>query len=453
MDQDLQKLQQLFKKREYYKVYYSVLEYQADHKLADFSNDTIDILYLKLRSLLKLNFISDALCETNKLLLHDLSSISQLKLVFILLDAFMNQGNFLQATQIINHGDFLLKCLPPTLNSEDEKFLGDYYNLIGSLFFYRGDLENAIMFFKKSLTIQESYQETSGISITINNLGQVYQTLGEFDLATKCYLECISLDQSLNDDSGIAISLNNLGFICLQQGNLEDAYNYFTESYQLIKKIAHLPSQKASQIDINYKYIDLIMINFENHQFLGELLGNLASTYYRMGDIIDSLEDYSKALYVYQKINNSVWISDLYVQLITLHLENGNYNESKHYFELLSKMNDSESKIIQTRIQYAKGLFSNSEKRFKGKYEAKTIFYSLINSEVVDWNITIKTMTLLAELLFEEFRFFEDTTIIDEAKKIIDKMHTLAKDKKSFSLLTETYLLKMKFSVIEGNLE
>ena len=62
-------------------------------------------------------------------------------------------------------------------------------------------------------------------------------------------------------------------------------------------------------------------------------------------------------------------------------------------------------------------------------------------------------MTQLSELLFEEFSFFEDPKIIEEAKNIIDKMHALAKNKKSFSLLTETYLIKMKFAVIEENLE
>ena len=451
-----QELKNLYDKGDYYTLFYKILELQSSKKRKQKLNkDIIDILYFKLDSLVKLNFLNDAISEINDLLSNpNLTPISKLKLMIVEIKALIDQGKFIQALEIAYQGDFQLRSIQTSVKDDDEKFIGRYYNSVGAIHFYRGDLETSILFFKKALTILENYQEIKEISDTINNMGQVYQLLGEFDLANKCYLECISLYQSLSHERGIAISLNNLGVISLQQGNLDDAYNYFIESYGLIKKICNVTEQINRQFEINYKSLDYIMIHFENHEFLGELLSNLAETYARMGNISDSLENYTKAIYVYQKINNSVLISDLYIQLITLNLENDNYDSSRHYLELLTKLNASESKVIQIRIKYAKAMFYNKEQRFKGKYEAERIFYEIINAEKqIDWTLSVKAMTQLSELLFEEFSFFEDPKIIEEAKNIIDKMHALAKNKKSFSLLTETYLIKMKFAVIDENLE
>ncbi len=450
----IQELKEFFDNGQYYTLYFKILELQSQNKLKIITNESIDILYLKLDSLIKLNFYNEALFEsTNLLIQNQLDPISKLKLLVIQIRALINQGYFSQALKTIQTGDFELKCLNSQLSTDDEKVIGLYYHVKGTFYYYRGNLNKSIDFLKKALTIRENYQQTREISDTINNLGQVYQSLGEFELATKCYLECISLDQSLNFEKGISYSLNNLGFISLQTGDLDEAFNFFSESYALVKKICNLEEPRENNNTTNSKFLDSIMIHFEDYQFIGELFSNLANTFHRRDDITETLDYYAKALYIYQKINNSVLLSDLYVQLISLHLENDKYELSKYYFDLLNKLNSSESKIIKIRTKFAKALLLNEQNRFKGKYKAQKLFYKIINDVTIDWNISIKTMTILSESLFEEFMIFEDTVIITEAKEIINKMHTIAKDKKSFSLLTETYILKMKISVIEGDLD
>lgn len=449
-----QLLQEKYNKGDYYFVYYKILELEANKKLTieTFTvSELVDYFYLKLTCLVKLNFINDALSEiANLYSTYKYDSISKLKLIIVHLRALIDKGNLLQALEIIYQGDFELKLIGSGLSNFDEKIIALYYHVKGTIFFYRGELDKSIEFLRKALTIRENYQDIQGISDSINNMGMVYQQLGEFELATKCYLECISLDQSLKYEKGISISLNNLGFISLQTGDLEEALNYFLQSYNLIKKISKLEN---SSDELDHKFLDLILINFEDYTFVGELFSNLATTLYAQGRINESLLNYAKSLYVYQKTNNSVLISDLLIQLIAVHLELGNLNQSTKYIEMLHKMNESESKIIQIRIKYSIALVKNKEKKFKSKSEAQGLFYYIIKNEILDWNITIKSMTYLAESLIEEFMFFEDPDIIEEAKNIIDKMHTIAKDKKSFSLLTEMYLLKMKFAVIEGYLD
>ena len=447
-----QELFDLYEQGNYYQVFYKILELQSSNILSNLTKEDVDIYYMKLDSLVNLNFVNDALTETDNLLSYNLDSISKLKLIVIQLRALRKQGNFIRSLDVLQRGDFELKCIQNKLSSNDELVMAMYFHEKGTIFAYRGDLDQSIEILKKALTIREHYQEIQGTSDTVNNLGEVYQMLGEFELATKCYLECISLDQSLNYDKGISYSLNNLGFISLQIGDLDEAFNYFTHSYALVKKICQCEDQEDTP-GLDQKYLDSMLRNFEDYQFLGELLSNLAGTYARKGDILDSLDYYSKALYVYEKTDNPVTISALYVQLLSLSLENKDYKQAKYYLELLSKMNASESKLIQIRIKFAKALILNSSNRFKSKSDAQELFNDIINSETVSWNISIQTMTILSELLFEEFTIFEDPVILQEARKIIDQMHTIAKDKKSYSLLTETYLLKMKFAVIEGDLE
>lgn len=450
----LEELQQLYEKGEFYIVYFKILQLEKSKTLDVLIGQNTELFYLKFYCLLKLNFVNELVTQvSNFLVQYELTPITKIKFFYIYLRALIEQGNFLQALQIIFWGDFELRCLNDTLSQEEERIIANFYHIKGTLFFYRGEYNQSIIYLKKALIIRENYQDTRGISDTINNMGQVYQNLGEFELASKCYLECISIDQNDNFEKGISFSLNNLGLISLQIGNLEEAYSYFNQAIKIIIKITNLENQNGNGKTINYKFLDQLLLNFENHDFIGEIYCNLGNTLYNQGDIDRSLVNYSKASYIYQKINNVTLLSDLYFQLISINLEIGNNNQANYYLKLLDQLNSSESKVVQIRQKFAYGIIKNQVKRFDGKSEAERTFYEIINYETVDWNILIITMTRLAELLFEEFLMFEDFSIVDEAKTIIDKMHTLAKDKKSFSLLTETFILKMKLAVIEGDLD
>ena len=451
-----EKLKHDFESGEFYKVYYSILNLQAKRELdlnsGNINDDQIDIVYLKLTSLFKLNLISEVLSEVNTYIyLPNLAPISKLKLLVIYIRALVELGNLRLAMEIILQADFELQSIDFNLSPEDEKIIGLYFHTKGTLFIYRGDFNQAIHYLKKALVIRENYQETQEISDTVNNMGMVYHSFGEFELATKCFLECISLDQSLNYEKGVSISLNNLGSIALQTGDLEEAYNYLFQSYNLVMKICNVKEVPEEINGIHYKTLDIIILTLEDYRFIGDLFSNLGNVLYKLGDISSSLLNYAKSLYVYQKLNNVALLSDLYLQLISINLDIGDLEQSNYYLRILNQISSSESKVIQLRKNFAQGLIDNSKRRYEGKYKAQMAFRKIINDEIIDWNISIKAMTFLSDMLFEEFMFFEDPDIIVESKSIVDKMHTIAKDKKSFSLLVETYILKMKFAVIDGN--
>lgn len=451
----LEDLQVLYDSGDFYKVYFTILQHEQSQKIYSFDNDNVNLLYLKLRSLIKLNFNNEVITEITNFFnsVINLSPIIKLKFITLYLIVLLNEGNFLQALGIICQGDFELQCVPVNPSLEDEKAIAYYYHMKGNFYYYRGELNQAIQFFKKALVIRESQQDLRSTGATINNIGSVYESLGEFELASKCYLECISLYQSINYEVGISISLSNLGMISLLIGELNEAFNYFNEALKLVKKLSNLENESDDSETINNKFLDQLFLNFEDHDFVGDLYSNLGKTLYKRGEISQSLNYFSRALYIFQKVKNIALLSDLYVHLLSIYLELGEKEQSIYYLSLLDQINTSESRTIQIRNKYAHALFSTHKKRFKNKSEAQEIFNEIINTENADWDIVINSMTLLSELLFEEFMFFEDTEILDEVKSIIDKLHTIAKDKKSFSLLTETFILKMKIAVVEGDLD
>lgn len=455
---ELKELKQLYGLGEFNQVFQlaSGLQSKNDIKITEqtLTDELVDLLYLKLSSKFKLNYTDEVLSEVNKYLTFtNLTALAKLKFFVIKLQALTDNGTFNDALEIIRQADLELDNIKK-LDSDDELLIALYLHSKGSLFFYRGELDQAIYNFKKALLIRENYHDTQGTSDTINNMGMVYQSLGEFEMATKCYLECISLDQSLNFEKGISYSLNNLGFISLQIGEIEEAYNYFIQTYNLVRKISEISPITENQSEIDYNLVEIILKNIEDNKFIGELFCNLGNTLYKLENIEQSLYYYTKALYVYQKTNNVTLLSDLFVQLITINLDINKFDQVKIYLDMLDKINASESKTIQLRSNFVHALVDNTTKmRFEGKYKALKAFNEIINNEIIDWNISIKTMTILSELLVEEFMIFENPEIVIEAKSIIDKMHTIAKDKKSYSLLVETYILKTKFAVIEGNLD
>lgn len=124
-----------------------------------------------------------------------------------------------------------------TLKKRYLKSLANSINNLGVNCEQQGNLVDAILYFHKSLKIQESLNDLEGSATTLNNIGAIYNTLGNVDKTLDYFQKSLKIREQIGDKKGIAQSLNNIGSIYYNQKELSKALNNFEKSAELYKEI------------------------------------------------------------------------------------------------------------------------------------------------------------------------------------------------------------------------
>jgi class 3 adenylate cyclase/tetratricopeptide (TPR) repeat protein len=117
--------------------------------------------------------------------------------------------------------------LAQSAGSQDE--LAHGYYLLGNIYRDTGQVERAIGYRRRSLTIYGQTGNLVGQAKALNNLGIDYDQLGDWRASTACYRESLSLCERAGDVTEAAIVANNLGEILADQGDLDGALQLFSK--------------------------------------------------------------------------------------------------------------------------------------------------------------------------------------------------------------------------------
>ncbi|NMB28114.1 MAG: diguanylate cyclase [Tissierellia bacterium] len=108
-------------------------------------------------------------------------------------------------------------------------------NNIGNIYMhYYGDKKRAMEYYKEGLDILEKYSAPHTELIFLNNIGEVYISLCEYDKAKEYIEKARIVSTDVEDTNMIFLTNINLGLIYLLIGNYAESYNYYImlkESY------------------------------------------------------------------------------------------------------------------------------------------------------------------------------------------------------------------------------
>jgi len=65
----------------------------------------------------------------------------------------------------------------------------------------------------------------------------VYQARGEWEQAIECYERSLAIREKMGDERGMAISCNNLAMLYRDQGRLQEAVPLFGKSLEIFERI------------------------------------------------------------------------------------------------------------------------------------------------------------------------------------------------------------------------
>jgi tetratricopeptide (TPR) repeat protein len=109
-------------------------------------------------------------------------------------------------------------------------------NLLGILFYRKGDLNTALSYHKIALNLRTLINDKKGIALSQTNLGNIYSELTLYKLAEDAYLKALAINNDLNLSEQIDNCLLNLGVLSADLKMINVAENYFNRAITNAKK-------------------------------------------------------------------------------------------------------------------------------------------------------------------------------------------------------------------------
>lgn len=206
---------------------------------------------------------------------------------------------------------------------KDKRSMADSYLNIGSTYDYLGDYQQAISYFQKSLKIQKEDNNQKGISDLYNNIGVIYNTLQQYDKSLYYYNLSLQIDRKLKEEMSVAITLSNIGSLYARTNDYPKALSYTKKSFYLSKKLNNEIGQ-------------------------GMTLGNIGSYYYELNKL-DSANYYlEKSIRIFRKMENNQHLATFLAYLAKVKNKQKDFGKAlqlaKEAFELSEETDDLSNK-------------------------------------------------------------------------------------------------------------
>ncbi len=188
--------------------------------------------------------------------------------------------------------------------TSDKKDLMYIYNQVGIIYEKMGYLDDALLYFSRSLSLARDLGNKSMQASALNNIAVIYDNKGELDKALSYYEESLRLEANEKEK---ATTYNNIALIYDEKGNYQKAVEYL---------------QKA--IEIGERYGDYRGASIRKL--------NLGNTYRKMRDYEKAEKYILEGLEGVKKVGDKYSEATGYVYLGWLYIDKGDEKTAKDYF-------------------------------------------------------------------------------------------------------------------------
>ncbi len=117
--------------------------------------------------------------------------------------------------------------------AKDGESLMYIYNLLGLNYSKKGDLDNALLYYSRSLDLAKKLGDRGHEAVMLNNIGEIFHRKGEFNKALKYYQESLSL---MTDKKYKATIYSNIATVYNEKGNYKQAIRYYKYSIEISER-------------------------------------------------------------------------------------------------------------------------------------------------------------------------------------------------------------------------
>jgi tetratricopeptide (TPR) repeat protein len=194
---------------------------------------------------------------------------------------------------------------------------GAVFGNLANAYLDLGQVDDAINFYIKALSISRSSKNKINESSNLGNLGVAYYSLEKFDEAISYYKQALLISQEIGDRQEESNQLSNLGLVSCELGHLEEAVTY----YQKAITISHETDDKAGKAR-HLGNLGVVYLDQEQTEVAKEYFNKALSLAQEVGDKVNIGYQFYNIGQAYQQLGNFLlafanWrrASDIFTQL------------------------------------------------------------------------------------------------------------------------------------------
>lgn len=291
-----------------------------------------------------------------------------------------------------------LQALEALENIQDSAGIGRALYQLGTIVFYQKNYKEALKYYLGSLELAQQRNKQKAVLSCFSALGPTYEGLGDSKMAHEYLAKALALSRSLQIRSKEAYALHNLGVHYLKKEDLEKAFDFLTESYQIKVEL----QDKWGLIGSYMYFGDLYM---KQTQF------SLANTAYEKGlRLAEEIDSDVRRVALYQRLAKVASNQGDYQRAFEMNLAYINLKESLLNEEMIEKLGNA-------RLQYEIGKKEDEIKLLKqeSKFKkTKSTFY---------WAMSFLTVCLMG-VSYRSIIKYRFQTQLQEKNKEIHQQYT-----------------------------
>ncbi len=176
------------------------------------------------------------------------------------------------------------------LASNDEE-LSTAYNRLGLVYWKLGDLDTALMYHMRELSLSRKMGDRRGEATALNNIAVIYNRKGDYQKALEYYMRSLEL---VNDPREKAPTLNNIGIVYDKLGDYKNAERYLKQAIELAEKSGDFHGAGRWMLNLGDTYRKM-----KNYKLAEELLSEGLERIKRVGDSYWEFGGYNYFTYLY----------------------------------------------------------------------------------------------------------------------------------------------------------
>ena len=138
--------------------------------------------------------------------------------------------------------------------------IAESLNLIGTCFYYKGEMDSSLIFQKKAIAYAEKSNLPEPLAVSRNSAGIVLLGLGNYHEAASRFLEVLTHYKSLGDTLGQVRAIVNLGLVWKNIGNYEKALSFYREAQRLLSN-----STRYDYIAKNFNNMGVMYVEMQRY--------------------------------------------------------------------------------------------------------------------------------------------------------------------------------------------
>ncbi|MFN8360781.1 MAG: adenylate/guanylate cyclase domain-containing protein [Candidatus Kapaibacterium sp.] len=206
---------------------------------------------------------------------------------------YQSLGSSAQALEFLNRSVAILT----KLGIENEVARAE--NTIGIVYFFRGDYQHALEFWRSALVRLERIGDQSDLLVRVHtNLGNVYACLIDFPRAIEYYLKALAEFQALNMQENVAQVLSLIGGTYGRSKDYSQSLEYLGRALAIQEELGDKPGTAST-------------------------LSNRGMVFYYLGEYAKALQHFARALAIQEELHNKHGIANSYICIGDVYLSEG----------------------------------------------------------------------------------------------------------------------------------